>query len=392
MLGSLSWTPERYTRPVEAPTYVRTSHLVTPMAGTEVYSRPFFLARPLNEHLARSAISRENQLNHSATRAAGHWKHEQMLDVRERRLKQEHQEAVDVQLELTGDAYLMAFEKRAVERQQKGEAALEEVRTSIQAARDKGTQEYKDWVNEPEQDLGLNGSLALAREKAEHLGRDVFRVSMDVNNDGVIDEDEKFEDPRDLANAYATRLGLKPLTSTTKPDTIKAAYTPYATSLAASRNPPRCRSLLDSTVSEDYQIRHCEDTLREVLQLCCVNHSSRFQTPDGQADLHKWIAHGEVPEFAPGTPKHVIADCLSRVEKWQTELRQMVSTHTRQVAADHCQKLMTFIYLLATVLREHSDIGFRGASYFDQRVDPVFKDSRSASAMKLPNSPVFVRR
>ena len=35
------------------------------MAGTEVYSRPFFLARPLNEHLARSAISRENQLNHS---------------------------------------------------------------------------------------------------------------------------------------------------------------------------------------------------------------------------------------------------------------------------------------------------------------------------------------
>ena len=52
---------------------------------------------------------------------------------------------------------------------------------------------------------------------------------------GVIDEDEKFEDPRDLANAYATRLGLKPLTSTTKPDTIKAAYTPYATSLAASR-------------------------------------------------------------------------------------------------------------------------------------------------------------
>ena len=38
---------------------------------------------------------------------------------------------------LTGDAYLMAFEKRAVERQQKGEAALEEVRTSIQAARDK---------------------------------------------------------------------------------------------------------------------------------------------------------------------------------------------------------------------------------------------------------------
>ena len=116
----------------------------------------------------------------------------------------------------------MAFEKRAVERQQKGEAALEEVRTSIQAARDKvcdplqlywwqhctqkavlvaalhpensraelsacvqGTQEYKDWVNEPEQDLGLNGSLALAREKAEHLGRDVFRVSMDVNNDGA---------------------------------------------------------------------------------------------------------------------------------------------------------------------------------------------------------------
>ena len=40
-------------------------------------------------------------------------------------------------------------------------------------------------MNEPEQDLGLNGSLALAREKAEHLGRDVFRVSMDVNNDGA---------------------------------------------------------------------------------------------------------------------------------------------------------------------------------------------------------------
>ena len=35
----------------------------------------------------------------AATRAAGHWKHEQMLDVRERRLKQEHKEAVDVQLE-----------------------------------------------------------------------------------------------------------------------------------------------------------------------------------------------------------------------------------------------------------------------------------------------------
>ena len=47
-----------------------------------------------------------------------------------------------------------------------------------------GTQEYKDWVK-PDQDLGLNGSLALAREKAEHLGRDVFRVSMDVNNDGA---------------------------------------------------------------------------------------------------------------------------------------------------------------------------------------------------------------
>ena len=38
---------------------------------------------------------------------------------------------------LTGDAYLMAFEKRAAERQQKGEAAIEEARGKIQAARDK---------------------------------------------------------------------------------------------------------------------------------------------------------------------------------------------------------------------------------------------------------------
>ena len=52
---------------------------------------------------------------------------------------------------------------------------------------------------------------------------------------GVINEDEKFDDPRDLANAYASRLGLKPFASKTKPDTVKAAYTPYATSLAASR-------------------------------------------------------------------------------------------------------------------------------------------------------------
>ena len=79
----------------------------------------------------------------------------------------------------------------------------------------------------------LCGAMSITQADIETINFESLRgVSV---TSGVINEDEKFEDPRDLANAYATRLGLKPFSSKTKPDTVKAAYTPYATSLAASR-------------------------------------------------------------------------------------------------------------------------------------------------------------
>lgn len=367
----------------DGPAYVR-----TPLISSAP-TVPFFLVQSLNGHLGKQALSAE------AMRASGHWKHEKMLDERERRLRRERQVQAESHLEQAGNEFLLDFEKRAVERERKRAAAIGEAKAAIEVARANGTAEYKEWMNATPDPF--EASLEYVRDKADHLGHDTFRVSLDVNNDGVIDENEVYEDPHDLANAYAARLGLTPTPKkAAAPEPLKSFFESHATSFAASRNPAPCRSILDSTVAEDYQIRHCEDALREVLQMCCVDNThtsalSRAGMPDGSADLHKWIACGEVLELFSSTPAHVIADCEARVDNWHRRLTEMVDKQTRQVATDHIHKLMTFAYMLKAMLRNHLETGFTVASYFDNRAVPVFQGGQSKSAMKLPESPVFVR-
>eukprot|EP00656_Telonema_subtile_P030594 TRINITY_DN33571_c0_g1_i2.p1 TRINITY_DN33571_c0_g1~~TRINITY_DN33571_c0_g1_i2.p1 ORF type:complete len:294 (+),score=84.83 TRINITY_DN33571_c0_g1_i2:79-960(+) len=268
--------------------------------------------------------------------------------------------------------FVFEFEERAHRREKSIQQSITGARRALDMARAAGRADYEVFVKDHEDHF--HDALKEAESRAEQFGVG-YQMSQDINGDGVIDEDEMFDDPHQMAKAFLKNRGLKKI----KKEPSTAPSLEYKAPRAGGRFAPR--SLLDPATSEDYKIKHAEDVFKEVLQMGC---------PDdpGSWDLHKWLANGETPEISARVPKHTVARFIDRVRRCLNDLEGM--SCTRPHATAHCEALSGFGHLLEEALHVEMFHSFGVSSYFDNRGDKVFKEP-SFCEPAVANSPVFLR-
>lgn len=296
-----------------------------------------------------------------------------MLDEKERRHNDDLRETSLQRFQAADNNFVFDFEARAARREEALTRSLEKARKTVDLARAAGKVDYEMFVKSKEDHF--KEALADAELQAKGFGKQSL-ISADINGDGVIDEDEVFDDPQKMAKAFLKARGI----STKKP-TGPARITSFAPSYSHSRVIPETRSLLDTQTCQDYEVQHIEDALSEALRICCPD------TP-GNWDLGRYLVNGETPELSGRVPKHVLAQTLSRVQRASAQLRAIQPSQPHVHC--HCQMLEEFALRMEGTLTEQLERGFSVSSYFDQRPAKVFREPSSCDPLQSA-SPVFVR-